>query len=366
VSTLRLVGRFGATLVAAIFFANTAHAGDEAYATVPDQVHLEFPGDFGAHDAFRTEWWYVTGWLDDAGHPVGFQLTFFRTRLLIDPANTSTFAPRQLYFAHAALSDPRLGKILFAERAGRGGFGLAGAAASDTDVSIMNWKLYRDASRNQLLAHAEDTDFGFDLMMTSPQAPLAEGDEGRSQKGPLKEDASTYYSIPQLRVSGSITEHGAERKVTGTAWLDHEWSTSYLDPDATGWDWLGANLEDGSALMAFRMRRTDGSTLYSTATRRSADGSLKRFGMDQVSFKATQYWRSPRTGVQYPIAQRLTVGASTFLLSPLMENQEIEATQSTGTVYWEGAVRLSDEDTRKVLGTGYLELTGYGTPLRLQ
>ena len=41
-----------------------------------------FPADHGAHDGFRTEWWYVTGNLFAAdGRAFGVQLTFFRNAL---------------------------------------------------------------------------------------------------------------------------------------------------------------------------------------------------------------------------------------------------------------------------------------------
>ena len=91
---------------------------------------LVFPRDYGAHPAFRTEWWYLTGWLDG---PLGFQLTFFRARPEEQSDNPSSFNPRQILFAHAALSDPHgdvraestgycRGRILTAP-VGSGGFG---------------------------------------------------------------------------------------------------------------------------------------------------------------------------------------------------------------------------------------------------
>ena len=46
-----------------------AFAADSAV-TYPDVVPgqpLEFPRDEGSHPEYRTEWWYVTGWLEGAG-----------------------------------------------------------------------------------------------------------------------------------------------------------------------------------------------------------------------------------------------------------------------------------------------------------
>jgi predicted secreted hydrolase len=60
---------------------------------------------------------------------------------------------------------------------------------------------------------------------------------------------------------------------------------------------------------------------------------------------------------------RVRVGVRDFLLQVLMDDQELDSRRSTGAIYWEGAVRLS-EDGREV-GRGYLEMTGYGDRLRL-
>ena len=40
-----------------------ARAEAPAYAAVKPDRALEFPADHGSHPDFRTEWWYVTGWL---------------------------------------------------------------------------------------------------------------------------------------------------------------------------------------------------------------------------------------------------------------------------------------------------------------
>jgi predicted secreted hydrolase len=108
-------------------------------------------------------------------------------------------------------------------------------------------------------------------------------------------------------------------------------------------------------------------TNFSAATRRSADGQIVRFAQGQIDFAAKRLWRSPSTGISYPIEQELRLGNSHFIVSPLMNEQEINAKGSTGTVYWEGAVTLFDaQNPATPLGQGYLELTGYGERLRLQ
>ena len=151
--------------------------------------------------------------------------------------------------------------------------------------------------------------------------------------------------------------------MTGLAWLDHEWSSEYLPPGARGWDWIGLNLDDGSALMALRMRGKDGQSIWSAATLRPAGGSTQTLPPDAIAFEPLRHWRSARTGIDYPVEWRVRIGTRTLLLQPLMDDQELDSLRSTGTVYWEGAVRAA-EDGREV-GRGYLEMTGYGEKIRV-
>jgi predicted secreted hydrolase len=322
---------------------------------------LVFPGDFGAHPAFRTEWWYVTGWLRTSeGKPLGFQVTFFRSRLANDDANPSAFAARQLVIGHAALSDPAVGHLLHDERNAREGFGLAWAREGDTDIKLDDWRMLRGADGSyQVTVRARD--LSFDLRLDPSQPPLAQGVAGFSQKGPAPRNASYYYSQPQLKVSGHV---GAKRtEVTGSAWLDHEWSSEALQPDAAGWDWIGANLDDGSALMAFQIRSKQGGTLWAHAAVRDAGGKVRQYAAGEVRFSAQSHWRSPRTDAVYPVATDLTLGGTTWQVRPLQPDQELDSRRSTGAVYWEGAVSLSRDG--KPAGHGYLELTGYVAPLTL-
>ncbi|HET9471899.1 MAG TPA: lipocalin-like domain-containing protein [Usitatibacter sp.] len=339
-----------ATLAFAALFARAA--GFEP--VVPGKA-LEFPRDLGAHPGFRIEWWYVTGHLESAAGPLGFQVTFFRVRNPAAEANPSRFAPRQLLFAHAALADPAVGRLLHGERSARAYEGLAEARAGETDVRIDDWALERESGAYRARIEAEG--FALDLVLTPTQPVLPEGDGGFSRKGPLASQASEYYSEPQLRVAGRVRARGRARDVTGTAWLDHEWSSEYLAPEAAGWDWLGANLDDGSALMAFRMRSRDGRVLWSQATVRPRGGAAVSFTGDAVRFRPLRSWRSPRTGVTYPVSMEVAVGERRWRLEPTMDDQELDARASTGTLYWEGAVRIAGE--RAAGGRGYLELTGY-------
>ncbi len=332
------------------------------YPVVKPGIALSFPRDHGAHPQFRTEWWYVTGWLRTAdGADLGFQVTFFQTRPLVDPANPSRFAAGQVLFAHAALSDPRMGRLLHGERSARAGFGLAGAGNNDADVAIRDWRLRRSAS-GRWSTEVAARDFALSLAFTPTQPPLPQGQAGFSRKGPGPGAASYYYSIPHLKVSGNVRQGGMSVAVTGEAWLDREWSSNYLQGDAQGWDWTGLNFDDGSALMAFRVRRKSGGTLWAGGSLRRAHGTTVVLAPGDVAFRTVARWRSPVTGAVYPVKQELSVrlpdGVHRWLLSPLFAAQELDARRSGLPVYWEGAVRIPG-------GRGYLELTGYDRALTM-
>jgi predicted secreted hydrolase len=352
-------------LVAALFLnlAVSVVAAPPRFSQVVPGRPITFPQDFGSHPDFRTEWWYATGWLETPDKkPLGFQVTFFRFATDHDAANPSKFAPKQLIIAHAALSDPAVGKLLHDQKVTREGFGLAYAKEGNTDVKLEDWTFTRDAN-GLYHANLKARDFTLTLSLKPTQPPMLQGENGLSRKGPKPEQASYYYSEPHLQVTGSITRNGAPVTVNGTAWLDHEWSTTVLDPGAVGWDWVGANLDDGSALMAFQIRTQSGDKLWANATLRDKSGHTTHFKPEQIRFLPQRTWRSPRTNAVYPVATRIETGSTVWTLSPLQDDQELDSRQSVGSVYWEGAVTVT-RDGRSA-GRGYLEMTGYVKALKL-
>jgi len=335
------------TLLAAGLGYGVLALAETKYPEVTARRSLQFPRDHGAHPDYRQEWWYVTGWLKtQAGADLGFQVTFFRARPDYESANPSSFAPRQVILAHAALADPRHGRLRHDERAARTALDLAGARQGEMKVWVDDWTL--ESVDGKYKARIAARDFSLDLEFTSRVPLVLQGENGFSRKGPKEEEASYYYSHPQLNVQGTANGN----PVTGTAWLDHEWSSQYMSAGATGWDWCGINLDGGGSLMAFRMRGRDGGTV---------------FAPEGVSFEPVRMWRSPRTGTTYPVSMSLTSNNRKYLLEPLMDDQELDARASTGTIYWEGAVRAYEEnaDGRRDAGRGYLELTGYWRPMKL-
>ncbi len=353
-------------LLSLLLAAAPVWAAPPAYAPVTPLASgatLPFPASFGAHPEFKTEWWYVTGWLNTAdGKPLGFQVTFFRSASPHDRANPSQFAPKQLIIAHAALSDTAQGKLLHDQRSAREGFGLAYAKIGDTDVKLDDWRMNRNADGSYRI-RVDAPNFALDLALAPSQPVLLEGQNGYSRKGPQPAQSSYYYSEPQLNTSGSVTRAGQVAAVSGASWLDHEWSSEALDPHATGWDWVGANLADGGALMAFQIRSKTGAKLWAHATWRDGSGRMTQYTAEQVSFTPQRRWHSPRTHAEYPVATLLATGSTVWQIAPLQDDQELDSRRSTGAVYWEGAVTVSRDG--KPAGRAYLEMTGYVRAIKL-
>lgn len=322
---------------------------------------MQFPRDEGSHPDFRIEWWYITGWLDEATRPLGFQITFFRVRPERKHDNPSTFTPRQIMVAHAALSDPAHGQLIHAQRAAREGFGLAGSDPGRTRVWIDDWRLEQRGKIYQSRIPADEIQF--ELAFESRQPPLLQGENGLSRKGPAPESASYYYSLPHLQVNGTIARDGRPRAVSGSAWLDHEWSSQYIEKEAVGWEWIGINLDGGAALMAFRMRDKKGGSFWAGGALRHPDGRHKVFSPKEVRFIPRREWRSARTGTSYPVTWLVRAGDLELAIEPLFDDQEHDTRASTGTIYWEGAVRALRDGKRA--GLGYLELTGYWRRINL-
>jgi predicted secreted hydrolase len=336
--------------------------------------HLRFPRDAGSHNDFATEWWYVTGYANSSGTTaaLGFQLTFFRSRVAATQDMQSRLAARQLVFAHAAVTDVQGRKLWHDQRlarwsgepTGNNPADTASASDQDTGVKLRDWSLLRVGS--DLHAHIPAAGFTLNLQFRATQAVLLQGQQGLSRKGPDAQQASYYYSLPQLQVSGRIEldKRQYPLQIGSTAWLDHEWSQQVMHPQAVGWDWIGINLLDGSALTAFQIRQHDGSVLWDGGSFRSLEGTLYPFSRGEVLFKPLRSWRSALSQANYPVEWMVRTPADYYTVKAVLDNQELDSRGSTGAIYWEGLCEVWDSNNR-LAGRGYLEMTGYAAALTL-
>lgn len=332
-------------------------ATDTPYREALPGYAYSFPRDHFAHPEFRTEWWYYTGnvWSKD-GHRFGFELVFFRQGKRIGSRdNASAWRIDDVYFAHAALTDVDGHHFTWHERLNRAGPGIAGASLSDARIWNGNWSDQWSGDRQTLSALTQDFSFQLDC---SPAKPLViHGENGVSQKAAEPGRASHYISFPKLNVTGTVQTSGKSYPVSGQAWMDHEWFTHQLADDQTGWDWFSVQLENGTELMLFELRRKDGVIdPFSSGTFIARDGRSQHLTSAEFTLKPLTYWG------KYPVAWAIEIPGLNLHLEcrAALRNQEVAASQ--GPKYWEGAVDYSGSER----GKGYLEMTGYDAPMRLR
>lgn len=337
--------------------------GTEGYARAEGPREFHFPEDHGPHPEFRTEWWYWTGNLETPdGHAFGYQFTLFRKALAPREAKReSEWGSRDIYMGHLALSDIGAGRFHAFERFSRAAVGLAGAQIQPFQVWLENWKVEGEEGRVfPMKLSAEAQGVALSLVLEEGKPPVLQGDRGLSQKTAGAGNASYYYSLTRMPTRGTVTVDGRTHEVTGTSWMDREWSTKSLGAEQVGWDWFALQLSDGSEIMHYQLRRRDGSAdLYSAGVDIPPQGEAVRLSRDEVHIEVLSTWRSPRSGTTYPARWRFSVPSRQLVLdiTPAQADQELPVT----VLYWEGAVRIHGTRAgQPITGRGYVELTGYG------
>lgn len=331
-----------------------------------------FPRDHGNHEQFQTEWWYFTGHLSTAqGRRFGYELTFFR-RGIDSPDvwnNPSAWAMRHLYFAHFALTDEANNQFRFGEKLSRAGIGKAGSQEGHLTVWIDRWSVKAvTPDHRQFHLQAQTEDFSINLMVEPRKPPVIHGTHGISRKGPQPEQASHYYSLTRLHTTGSVVVEGVSMNVHGMSWMDHEFGSADLASHLVGWDWFSLQLDNNVDIMAYGLRREDGSfDPASNGTIVWPDGSAEPLTFEEIHVDVQDYWISSVSGAKYPNHWIFSIPAegAELTISPRMPHQELVTGRSTGVTYWEGAVDITGQwKGQHIRGQGYVELTGYAEPYR--
>lgn len=319
---------------------------------------IQFPEDHGLHLDFKTEWWYFTGNLQTAsGREFGYQLTFFRSALA--PNNNteknppqSTWATRQIFMGHFAVTDKANGAFFHTERFTRMSAGLAGCelffktnAFNNEEkrppfkIWLYDWNVQTRLQRTteikslrlqdslqdksekngegnnqknnsatifplELCAtlQPEDADGENEIELTlrldSVKPVVLQGENGYSPKSMSGANASYYYSHTRLATQGEIRIGAKRFALNGLSWLDREWSTSALEKNQTGWDWFSLQLDDGSDVMFYRLRqRTENNAIVADSASSGVlvrkDGSTKKLHFRDVHLTPQTFWQSP-------------------------------------------------------------------------
>lgn len=339
-------------------------ADDDAFPRATEPRRFEFPADHGPHPEYRNEWWYVTGNLDsDTGRRFGYELTIFRFALAPRlESSTSAWRTNQVYIAHFAVTDPVDERFLVAEKYSRGAAGLAGAETRPFSVWIDDWRIHgetRPNGRERWRIDAVTDEAALALSLDAMKPPVLNGGSGLSQKSAEPGNASYYYSLTRLDTAGKLRIGNEEFHVSGSSWLDREWSSSALGNDQVGWDWFALQFDDGRELMVYQLRRRDGSADPNSAgTLVAADGEATHLEHQDLRLTVLDTWTSPEGG-DYPLRWRVEVPEAGIDVEvvPVLPDQELFTTVR----YWEGAVDVIGSEGQT--GRGYVELTGYAESL---
>ena len=344
--------------------------GNEQFAHATAPRAFTFPHDHGPHPEYRTEWWYYTGNLqDDQGNQFGYQLTFFRSGLTAQmPARQSDLATNQFYMAHFAVTSQLANQHLSFERYSRGAGGLAGASGDPLyQVWLEDWAVKQVGKADyQLQATTQDKtgSVALDFALHETRPPVLHGDAGLSQKGPEPGNANFYYSLVNLQTTGKLTFAGKTFTVHGLSWMDHEFGTSALGSDITGWDWFSAQLDNGVVLMFGTFHNAKGEDRYVYGgSLVFPDNHKVLLKQGDFAVQALDKWTSPTTGITYPAGWQVRLPTYNIALEiqPLIRAQEMQVR----FIYYEGATTIKGTiDGEPISGRGYVELTGYGEQLK--
>lgn len=330
-----------------------------------------FPRDHGIHPTFQMEWWHVVGTLQpQQGSPLGFQATWFRSASDAQhcPVPQPNEAPQETFIFHGAVSDIARQRFIYDQQVECHDAGSLDSSAAPLAIRVQEHRLELLADGTLWLRSTVE---GYRLALRlRPLGPIALNGAagGLVPKGRGLGEAAYHASWPQLAAEGYLeTRDGTVLPVTGHCWLDHEFGTDQLGSTVAGWDWMAATLEDGTALMIYRFRDLGGqAAATSFATIIYPDGRVVHLDQAQVRMESDQMWMSTRSHAAYPARWRVQLAAVPLELEvvPMLADQEMETSATTGITYWEGLCRVQGRRGQKtVSGWAYTELTGYAQAL---
>ena len=328
---------------------------------------VSLPRDLAAHKNSQTEWWYYTGHGETvSGKRFGFELVFFKRRTDLDKFSLVPLRlfGNPIYFAHFALTDAADKNFRYAHRKSANGFFDEPASASEEHYHLRlgDWSV-RESNDEHILRATIGSDVVFEATLKPTKKPILNGiaKDGVSFKD--EGQASRYFSYSRMAMEGDVVWNGTTEHFHGSAWMDREFGTWTPTEKQKGWDWFSIQLTNNTELMCYQLRNgAGGVSEFSSGTFVAEDGEFTPLSHSDFKIEPTGYWKSPRTKATYPSGWKVTVPKFdlNLVITPVMENQELDTRGTTMIVYWEGACEVSGkangEDMR---GRAYIELVGY-------
>ncbi len=318
--------------------------------TALQPIHL--PWDEAPHSDL-TEWWYFTGHFSGkdasgATRSYGFELTFFQVlRGFVPPT----------YIGHFAITDINRKQFHYLQQLQIEPNAVIpnGTSADGFHLKIGDW--FMNGLNGQDTIGASMSGYSLQVSLAS-QKPPALHNGGLLNYG--NAGFSYYYSYTHLALKGTITDNGAVIPITGLAWMDHQWG-NFIGVGGIGWDWFSVQLNNNTEYMIYVIRGANGSPVSLFGTFINAQGISTKIPESTLKEQVLGTWKSPQTGITYPSGWKLQAAGTVITITPVLQNQELNTTQTTGNIYWEGDCQVSAEvNGATIPGSGYTELTGYG------
>lgn len=219
------------------------------------------------------------------------------------------------------------------------------------------------------------------LTLTAQKPAMAVG--GKGETGLHTPTDMYYFSLTRCAVSGTIdTGAGPETITGGQGWFDHQWGNSWVASN-NGWDWWGVQLDDGTDILFFRQRDLKtGRIFFPLATFMDKNGHQSVTKKIVFAPDPRALWKSPKSGVTYPLGWDVTFPEKnlTLHITAEVQDQEMPILGPGGDI-WEGLCRVDAfhfpkliagdkkkgttdfliEIPDKPVGVAYMELVGYGS-----
>jgi len=312
---------------------------------------ITFPRDENAHNLI-VEWWYLNGNLEDQkGNSYAFMDCLFRVHpKIVD--KIPRLAKRHIYFSHWVFSDIKKRKFDY--------------STSPVIVSndSFNKKLLYIKYKKFLPLKIINSKFEeispfiyrlnsgpLDLTLISQKKPLLEGKKGYVH---LNTKSTYYYSLTNLKATGTIKIGKKQIPVQGKVWLDHQWANSGASLDK--WIWFSIQLDNNTEIVCFEFDDKKVKTRYAGLI----DRNNKTSHTSNITFTSNKHsYKSKTTGSTYPLTWKIKIPKlkANLTIKPMIRHQEVIFANIN---YWEGPITISGTlKSKKVKGKGFMELVGF-------
>ncbi len=317
----------------------------------PPPTEINLPQDEAPHHN-SSEWWYFNGHLEgvapdgDVRH-YGYELVVFQER------ESPSDATPAIYVAHHAITDLDRKTFDFEERTSES---LIPNQADGFNLDVDQWTMSGSRGNYLLDAGFANTNYGMHLRLQTAEPPALHGDKGIIPYGPY--GSSAYYSYTALYATGTIVDHGVPIRVTGISWHDHQFGN--FNRVTAGWNWFSIQLDNDQQYMLYFIQDSTGKVVQTLGTK--VDHGVERvLSQDEVHMTPLSFFTSPASGFSYPAKWRIDVPDDSFIVTPLLQDQEIDVPNHR--IYFEGDAKIvATLHQRPVRGVGYVEVNPYFEP----